>query len=124
MQIIHIKTPAPPPAEGHYVLVEPMPEREVKCPRFGYRFPPLAFFNPSPFSSLDEAIASSKSWAEEIQGRCDLRVGMDVKCSVKPPTNDPDLHRYACTRAETPFRSDHGRDHHAVVTFGAPSSWA
>jgi hypothetical protein len=25
----------------------------------------LAFFNPSPFSSLDEAIAASKSWAEE-----------------------------------------------------------
>jgi hypothetical protein len=25
----------------------------------------LAFFNPSPFGSLDEAIALSRSWAEE-----------------------------------------------------------
>jgi hypothetical protein len=65
VQIIHTKTGAPLPSKGDYVLVEPLPGGKFTARGSVTNSHRLAFFNPSPFSSLDEAIASSKSWAEE-----------------------------------------------------------
>ena len=66
VQIIHTKMGALTPSkEADYVLVEPLPGGKFTARGAVINSHRLAFFNPSPFSSLDEAIASSKSWAEE-----------------------------------------------------------
>ena len=65
VQIIHATWGAPLPTKGDYVLIEPLPEGKFTARGSVTNSHRVAFFNPSPFSSLDEAIASSKSWAEE-----------------------------------------------------------
>jgi hypothetical protein len=65
VQIIHMKMGAPVPSGADCVLVEPLPGGKFTARGSVINSHSLAFFNPSPFSSLDEAIASSKSWAEE-----------------------------------------------------------
>jgi hypothetical protein len=65
VQIIHIRMGAHVPCEADYVLVEPLPGGKFTARGSVINSHRLAFFNPSPFSSLDEAIAASKSWAQE-----------------------------------------------------------
>jgi hypothetical protein len=64
VQIIHMKMGAPVPSKADHVLVEPLPGGKFTARGSVIASHRLAFFNPSPFNSLDEAIASSKSWAE------------------------------------------------------------
>ena len=56
---------APVPFNADCVLVQPMPEGKFTAQGSIINSHSLAYFNPSPFGGLDEAIASSKSWAEE-----------------------------------------------------------
>jgi hypothetical protein len=65
VEIIHMKMGAPVPSKADYVLVEPLPGGKFTARGSVINSHRLAFFNPSPFSNLDEALASSKSWAEE-----------------------------------------------------------
>jgi hypothetical protein len=60
-----MKMGTPMPSKQDHVLVEPLPGGKFTARGSVVASHRLAFFNPSPFSSLDEAIASSKSWAEE-----------------------------------------------------------
>ena len=65
VQIIHTKLGGRLPSNADCVLIEPLPGGKFTAQGSVTNSRRLAFFNPSPFSSLDEAIASSKSWAEE-----------------------------------------------------------
>jgi len=56
---------APLPPKADYILIEPLPGGQFTARGSVTTSHHVAFFNPSPFSSLEEAIASSKSWAEE-----------------------------------------------------------
>jgi hypothetical protein len=51
-------------ARADYV-VQPMPGGKFTAQGSVINSHSLAFFNPSPFGSLDEAMALSRSWAEE-----------------------------------------------------------
>jgi hypothetical protein len=64
VQIIHMQMGAPPPSMPDHVLIEPLPGGKFTARGSVINSHSLAFFNPSPFGSLEEAIASSKSWAE------------------------------------------------------------
>jgi CheY-like chemotaxis protein len=65
VQIIHVKMAAPVPSNPNYVLVQSMAGGKFTAQGSVINSHSLAYFNPSPFSCLDEAIASAKSWAEE-----------------------------------------------------------
>ena len=65
VQIIHMRMGVPMPSKADYVLVEPLPGGKFTARGSVINSHRLAFFNPSPFSNLDEALASSKSWAAE-----------------------------------------------------------
>jgi hypothetical protein len=64
VQIIHMKMGMPAPSQADCVLVERLPGGKFTARGSVINSHRVAYFNPSPFSSLDEAIASSKSWAE------------------------------------------------------------
>jgi hypothetical protein len=56
---------APLPSKANYVLVEPLPGGQFTARGSATTSHRLAFFNPSPFGTLNDAIASAKTWAEE-----------------------------------------------------------
>lgn len=64
VQIIHTRMGVPLPKED-YVSIEPLPGGMFTARGSVTNSCSVAFFNPSPFSSLEEAIASSRRWAEE-----------------------------------------------------------
>ena len=61
VQIIHMKMGARMASKADYVLVEPLPGGKFTAQGSLINSHRLAFFNPSPFSSLGEAIASSRA---------------------------------------------------------------
>jgi hypothetical protein len=65
VQIIYMKMGMPAPSQADCVLVERLPGGKFTARGSVTSSHRVAFFNPSSFDSLDEAFASSKSWAEE-----------------------------------------------------------
>ena len=64
VQIIHLKMGAPVPSNADYVLVQPMSGGKFTAQGSVINCHSVAFFNPSAFGNLAEAIASSMHWAE------------------------------------------------------------
>lgn len=65
VQIIPMATGEPQPSETDHVLIEPLPAGKFAAHGSAIHPNRVAFFNPSPFGTLDDAIAVSKIWAEE-----------------------------------------------------------
>lgn len=65
VEIISMARGAPLPSVASHLLIEPMPGGKFSVRGSAIHPHRVAYFNPSPFGALDEAIASSKSWAEE-----------------------------------------------------------
>ena len=65
VQVIYMKLGALVASNADCVVVQSMPGGKFTAQGSVTNSHSLAFFNPSPFRSLEEAIASSRSWAEE-----------------------------------------------------------